>query len=276
MQIVKDRIEKELEWTEIRAAAPGIVTEVTADANSGFRVKIVHSGYLEGDDTTKVTTSYCHMKRYPLVQVGQYVGEGTILGYEGTTGKSLGYHCHTSYNFGGEPDSPVRYLYPFFTPFYYEEKALEEKEGAGSNDFLKSEYWTVARTVFPYGQVVEEIKDQLEKNKDHKGTFPGADDEVTKTVETDTLNGKAIIKIKNYVPQNEFLSDYTMLAKESEAPDLKKLPTSSAIGTNGDRSNWSGDILSTNPDYVDMEFIKKVEANNNKISGVQGSSLKGE
>ena len=276
-QIVKDRLSKELQWTEVRAQVPGIVKSISYNAISGFMVTLQHSGYNTETGDPEYKTTYCHMKRYPLVQEGQYVGAGTVLGYEGTTGRSLGYHVHTSYAFEGakEQDTPVRYLYPFFTPFFYEDQAVKAKEAAGSTDFLKSDYWSEVRTVFPYGQIIDDgLASTLVANKDHNGIRNdpnelAVDDEITKSVDVETVNGKKIIKIQNYTPQYPVLTDVNSLATEENAADLGRINTTGNITRDAGKSDWTQDLLTTDPDYVDNDFIKKVEGNDNRIKGLK-------
>ncbi len=274
MREMKDRLEKEMEWTEVRAAAPGIVEEVTGDASSGFRVLIRHS------DNPRVTTSYCHMKRYPLVQKDQYVGEGTVLGYEGTTGKSLGYHLHTTYNISGRAMSPVRYLYPFFSPFYYNELALSQKldsNTSNSQNFLGSEYWTTTRIVFPYGQIIDNVvKERMDNYGTSTGEEPNSTNPPIKTAQYESSDGNNIVKVANYVPEYPLLEDYRNLEKERSGDFLDLIPHDPAtIYPNeeaGSRSSYTGDLVTANVYYSFEPFIDAALRNGigeqAKISGV--------
>ena len=233
--VIRKQLEEEMTWTKICAVAPGIVEYVKGDAGSGFTVAIRH--------TDNFRTTYCHMKRFPLVQKGQYVGAGTVLGYEGTTGKSKGMHLHTSFGTLTKGDNPTYYLYPFFTPFYYEEKATEVDYS------LSSEYMSTVRTVFPYGQYPENasaIAYNTELDKD--GT----------------------IKIKNYTPYKAITDNASELLNEDSGyenyVDYSKLPTKN-VRTNLGESNYKGEIIKTNPDYFDLSFIAGVQANNDRIKG---------
>lgn len=257
-ELIKEQLEKEWKWTEIRAMAPGIVTEIESDSKSGFGVLIRHSD--------NMSTSYIHMKRYPLVQKGQYVGAGTLLGYEGTTGGSNGFHLHTSiYADNLSPDlDPMLYLYPFFTPFYYEEKAEED------NFVLDSEYMSKTRTFYPYGQkagatLPTEEEDETVipfiekiKKKDSGDNMP--------SVNVDENN---YIKIKNYVPYKIFEKDATTLYNEAsgyeEYRDYSKLPVAdNDLGG----VNYNGEKIQTIAAYFDKDFIKKVQENEDRILGV--------
>lgn len=119
----------------IVAIAPGRVETVGFNARSGFYVVIKHS------DQENVVSKYVHLKRWPEVTEGDYVGAGTLLGYEGNTGRSMGSHLHFAIQINGASVDPREYIMSIFNPFYYKEKALEE----GYN--LESEYMSLYRTV---------------------------------------------------------------------------------------------------------------------------------
>lgn len=144
-EYLKKQLEEELLNVPIVAVAPGKVTMAGYGGMAGFSVTIDHGG--------GVSTLYCHLKRWPTVAVGDYVGAGTLLGYEGNTGRSHGVHLHFQINVpSNTPDSingtvkPVDYIYPTFNPFYYEEKAAEDEYK------LSSEYMTLYRTVYMPGE----------------------------------------------------------------------------------------------------------------------------
>lgn len=116
----------------IVAVAPGVVTTVTYSSRSGIYVKIEHA---DG-----VQTMYMHLKRWPLVDEGDYVGAGTLLGYEGETGRAFGSHLHFQLSKNGN-ESPAEYIYPTFNPFYNDE--LAQADGYS----FASEYMSLYRTV---------------------------------------------------------------------------------------------------------------------------------
>lgn len=130
---LKSELREEVVNTPIVAIAPGRIEKVTYEARAGFMVKIVHD--VSGD----ITSDYLHMKRWPLVNEGDYVGAGTLLGYEGCTGRSFGEHLHFEINDGGI--KPHEAIYPSFNPFYYEEKAKAD------NYKISSEYMALYRTI---------------------------------------------------------------------------------------------------------------------------------
>lgn len=147
-------------YSPVVAIAPGYVSAVDYDSRSGFYVKIVHDYDPEEESDSKksdhITTFYAHFKRWPLVEVGDFVGAGTILGYEGTTGRSTGNHLHfqielkDTTSISGSTSSkdvdPALYTTPVFSPFYYAEKAkavLDEDKAKA----LGSEYYKLERTI---------------------------------------------------------------------------------------------------------------------------------
>lgn len=121
----------------IVAVAPGKVVTVSYEARAGFYVKIAH--VMDDNEDILVWTDYLHMKRWPLVNEGDYVGAGTLIGYEGNTGRSFGSHLHFEVNDGVY--EPYAYVFPTFNPFYYDDKA--EQDGYS----LTSEYMSLYRTV---------------------------------------------------------------------------------------------------------------------------------
>ena len=52
---------------------------------------------------------YMHMTRY-IVEEGQYVQAGDIIGYVGTTGRSTGYHLHFGLKYNGTYVDPLNYI----------------------------------------------------------------------------------------------------------------------------------------------------------------------
>ena len=158
-QKAKLEVESELEhfsiYGEEVSVAPGVVTKAGYNCYGGFSVHVAHSGVkiengkITGTPTSK--TTYAHMRRWPEVQVGDIVGAGTLLGYEGTTGNSGGVHLHMGINVKGKGESPAKYMAPIFTPFYNSEKASEVlqeyREAAGDDRLIfGSEYYSLIRT----------------------------------------------------------------------------------------------------------------------------------
>jgi hypothetical protein len=100
----------------IHAAAPGIVSTVVCNASTGncdvdgspavlgcgWYVEIQHGG--------GVMTRYCHMGRRPLVDVGQRVQAGQVLGQVGSSGNSSGPHLHFEVHVNGAATDPVQFM----------------------------------------------------------------------------------------------------------------------------------------------------------------------
>ena len=257
---VKKQLEKEIKWTEVRAVAPGYVEEIGANGTSGFKVKLRHTV-----DGTKVTTTYCHMKRYPVVQVGQYVGAGSLLGYEGTTGKSGGYHTHMIVNVGGKNGNPTRYMYPFFAPFWYEEMAEDD------NYDERSTYLTLERTIYPYKERSEITGSYTSEANKNRSMEDMAIESQTAAQESHPLtDGDGYVQIMNYLPQYPLLTDASNLADpETPIHDYYDLPMN--VLRKANKTDYKEQLIA-NPDYADDEFITKVEENNNKIHGVPPSA----
>lgn len=160
-EYLEKQLEEELLDVPIVAVAPGKVIMAGYGGMQGFSVTIQHS--------TEVSTLYCHLKRWPTVAVGDYVGAGTLLGYEGNTGRSHGVHLHFQINVTDNRDgveggtvNPTDYIYPTFNPFYYGDKAAEDGYD------LSSEYMTLYRTVYMLG----ESEDLLAEGSKIKNTVP--------------------------------------------------------------------------------------------------------
>lgn len=259
-QYLKEQLKEEIVWTEVRAIAPGVVTKVDCNAIGGFVVYIQHA---DG-----VRSTYSHMKRYPLVQEGQYVGAGTVLGYEGTTGNSGTFHVHFTININNKKpnENPVLYLYPFFTPFYYEEKAEE------AGYALDSTYMSTTRTVFPYGQISGASLPKIDADLDAiyssvyeaNDKFPSGDNFPSAQVDE-----KGMIAIKNYIPYRKLVKDSNDLYDEYSnlIKDYSKISSNDTNVLGG--VNYFGEMLKANPDYFDEEFQKCVKKNGNKITGAK-------
>ncbi len=95
--------------TPIYAAKTGIVTTVNKNKNAssyGYYCIISHgSGY---------ATLYAHQNQVPIVQEGQTVQKGQIIGYVGSTGRSTGNHLHFELRVNGVRNDVLK-LYPGMT-----------------------------------------------------------------------------------------------------------------------------------------------------------------
>ena len=88
--------------TPIYASKSGTVTTAAyAKYSWGNYVVINHGdGY---------STLYAHM-RYYAVSVGEYVNQGDVIGYVGTTGNSTGNHLHFNVYYNGNLQNPLNYI----------------------------------------------------------------------------------------------------------------------------------------------------------------------
>jgi murein DD-endopeptidase MepM/ murein hydrolase activator NlpD len=86
---------------EIHAAAAGRVVHAGPAGGYGIMVEIDHGNGL--------ATRYAHMSE-ALVEEGEAVDKGAVLGRLGSTGRSTGPHLHYEVRVDGEPVDPERYL----------------------------------------------------------------------------------------------------------------------------------------------------------------------
>lgn len=87
--------------TSIYAAKSGTVVQSTMASVNGNYVTIQHS-----DGTS---TLYAHMSSR-AVSVGDYVSQGSVIGYVGTTGLSTGPHLHFEIYVNGSTVNPMEYV----------------------------------------------------------------------------------------------------------------------------------------------------------------------
>ena len=86
----------------IYAARSGKVTRAAYQADgAGYYVNINH-----GDGFSSI---YMHMTRY-IVSSGQYVEQGQVIGYVGSTGLSTGPHLHFGIAKNGSYQNPMKYI----------------------------------------------------------------------------------------------------------------------------------------------------------------------
>lgn len=89
------------EGTPIYASRSGQVSIAEENASAGFYVQINH-----GDGFRSV---YMHMTHF-IVEVGEYVMQGQVIGYVGNTGMSKGSHLHFGISYNGEYVNPLEYI----------------------------------------------------------------------------------------------------------------------------------------------------------------------
>ena len=87
--------------TPIYATRAGQVTTATYEKNAGYYVSINH-----GDGFSSV---YMHMTHY-VVKSGNYVSQGQLIGYVGSTGASTGPHLHFGISYNGSYVNPMKYV----------------------------------------------------------------------------------------------------------------------------------------------------------------------
>ncbi len=87
--------------TPIKAARSGTVTVATYGSSYGYYVTINH-----GDGFSSL---YAHMTHY-VVSRGEYVEQGQVIGYMGSTGRSTGPHLHFSIFYNGSSVNPMNYI----------------------------------------------------------------------------------------------------------------------------------------------------------------------
>ena len=101
--------------TEIYATGEGMVVFSGWKTGYGNCITIDHGfGY---------NTLYGHNNKN-LVQVGQKVVRGEVIGHVGNTGKSKGPHLHYEVIVNGKHDNPVNYFYMDLTPEEYDQMIL--------------------------------------------------------------------------------------------------------------------------------------------------------
>ncbi len=87
--------------TPIMAARSGTVTVAQYNSSYGYYVTINH-----GDGFSSL---YAHMTHY-VVHKGDYVEQGEVIGYMGSTGSSTGNHLHFSIFYNGNAVNPMNYI----------------------------------------------------------------------------------------------------------------------------------------------------------------------
>jgi murein DD-endopeptidase MepM/ murein hydrolase activator NlpD len=87
--------------TAIRATADGKVEQAGWNGSYGISVTLYHRDSIE--------TLYGHMCRV-AVSAGQTVKKGQVIGYEGSTGRATGAHCHYQVMVNGNAVNPMTYL----------------------------------------------------------------------------------------------------------------------------------------------------------------------
>ena len=87
--------------TPIKAARAGTVVAATYNSSAGYYVQINHGDGFQ--------SKYLHMTHY-IVKNGQYVTQGQVIGYMGSTGASTGSHLHFGILYNGSYVNPAKYI----------------------------------------------------------------------------------------------------------------------------------------------------------------------
>jgi len=87
--------------TPIYAPARGVVTAAGNEGAYGLCVDIRHGGGL--------STRYAHMEKY-VVETGQTVERGQLIGHVGRSGRATGPHLHYEVRLNGVPTNPAAYI----------------------------------------------------------------------------------------------------------------------------------------------------------------------
>ena len=64
---------------------------------------------MEVNHGSGIVTKYAHMQRF-VVEQGQWVRRGQVVGYVGMTGRATGPHLHYEVRLNGVPVNPMRYI----------------------------------------------------------------------------------------------------------------------------------------------------------------------
>lgn len=87
--------------TPIYAAKAGRVGIASYNGSAGYHVEVIHEGGW--------ASVYMHMTHY-VVSVGDYVSQGQVIGYMGSTGGSTGSHLHFGISYNGTYVNPADYI----------------------------------------------------------------------------------------------------------------------------------------------------------------------
>lgn len=149
--------------TPIQAAGDARVQFVGWQGGYGRTVVLDHGrGY---------TTLYGHMSRFGNIRPGQYVGQGTVIGYVGSTGMSTGPHLHYEFRINGVHRNPLSVTMPPPEPLHGAELASFRHETHRAMTRIR----TVENII--YADVIETPQERLsaalnavsQKNRKKKG-----------------------------------------------------------------------------------------------------------
>ncbi|GAA3188706.1 hypothetical protein GCM10010532_003360 [Dactylosporangium siamense] len=105
--------------TPIHAASAGTVLEVVCNIEAGHSCDQAGSAsiggcgwYVKLQHEGGISTLYCHMVRKALVQPGQKVKAGQVIGYVGSSGNSSAPHLHYEVHINAPPTGPQNAIDP--------------------------------------------------------------------------------------------------------------------------------------------------------------------
>jgi murein DD-endopeptidase MepM/ murein hydrolase activator NlpD len=87
--------------TPVYATATGIVMQSKYNGGHGKQIVINHQN--------GIVSSYSHLRKY-IVEPGEEVVKGQLIGYMGSTGRSTGPHLHYEITINGNSVNPVKYF----------------------------------------------------------------------------------------------------------------------------------------------------------------------
>ncbi len=92
-----------------RVIAPkdGVVKFAGTNGNYGKCVDIEHA--YKGNSKNSFITRYAHLSKI-LVQPGQYVANGEVIGIQGSSGRATGQHMHYEVRINNQPVNPINFL----------------------------------------------------------------------------------------------------------------------------------------------------------------------
>ena len=105
--------------TSIRAMAAGKVVGYLEWEESLGKTGVYSWGnYVKIDHGNGYTTLYAHMNSAPLAKMGQWVSQGQVIGYVGSTGNSTTNHLHLEITCDGKLKNPLDYLHTYEYVWY--------------------------------------------------------------------------------------------------------------------------------------------------------------
>lgn len=93
--------------TPVKASCSGVVASMVS-GNTGYGYNIIlYHGDING---VPYYTRYAHLSEFADIQIGDYVNQGQVIAYSGSTGDSTGPHLHFEILLNGIQVDPEEYL----------------------------------------------------------------------------------------------------------------------------------------------------------------------